>query len=466
MKRGLTAGAAAVVVLVAAAYASGGLDRFVVSESAKSLRYRFEYWTATWRMLEKTARNLVVGVGPGNFRQNYLEFKLPQSSEEIADPHNLVLDVWANGGLIALAGLAGACFWCVRPLWSLESRLQAADKPDAGGILTPPEGGAPTIVGGAAAFLIVLFLGLADEVTMVLLLPAWLLVVLVCRPIFQQEVPRVVAAAAALALLVHLVGAGGIGMPAVTEVLLLSAMLAVPPGGAILRGPELPNTPDDRIRDSTLIDYEFEPRLGALVFGGLGIALYMACWFTGLMPIVTVRSKLESAREALFERGRPSQAERDFRFAVEFDPWSPTACERLSEMTLQNWLAAEGDRSEIFERCVKWQRIAIERDPRNPAGYRFLGEIYMAKAIGEQDSAAAALAVEAFERAAARYRNHAVLQSQLAEALWKAGKTPAARDAARSARDLNQINERAGHTDKRLPESRRRLMDEILTDSN
>src|SRR4029079_4411509 len=86
--------------------------------STKSLRYRFEYWSSTWQMLQESTRNWLTGVGPGNFRQHYLQFKLPQSSEEIAAPHNLMLDVRANGGLLALAGLAGLCWAGFQPLWS------------------------------------------------------------------------------------------------------------------------------------------------------------------------------------------------------------------------------------------------------------------------------------------------------------------------------------------------------------
>ncbi len=43
------------------------------------------------------------GVGPGNFRACYLRYKLPESSEEILDPHNLFLEVWATGGFGAFS---------------------------------------------------------------------------------------------------------------------------------------------------------------------------------------------------------------------------------------------------------------------------------------------------------------------------------------------------------------------------
>ena len=56
------------------------------------------------------------GVGPGNFASPYLKYKLPQSSEEILDPHNLFLEVWATAGFWALLALAGAL---ALGLWNL-----------------------------------------------------------------------------------------------------------------------------------------------------------------------------------------------------------------------------------------------------------------------------------------------------------------------------------------------------------
>ena len=56
----------------------------------------------TWEVIRE---HLWLGTGPGNFRDYYLKYKLPESSEEIADPHNFVFDVWANTGLLGLTGL-------------------------------------------------------------------------------------------------------------------------------------------------------------------------------------------------------------------------------------------------------------------------------------------------------------------------------------------------------------------------
>ena len=130
-------------------------------------------------------------------------------------------------------------------------------------------------------------------------------------------------------------------------------------------------------------------------------------------------------------------------------------------------MATEESSDQDFERCVKWQMQAIERDPRNPGGYRTLGEIYLAKAARTGHTSDAQAAADAFEQAGALYPNCSLIVAELAESLWKAGRLPDARAAARRARELDQINQDAGHTDKLLTDARRRLLAEILAeDSN
>ena len=94
---GLVAG-----IVVAVLIQTGGLDIEVLSESAKSASYRLQYWEATSRLV---AAHPWFGVGPGNFRQHYLKYKLPEASEEIADPHNLFFDIAATGGVVSIVGL-------------------------------------------------------------------------------------------------------------------------------------------------------------------------------------------------------------------------------------------------------------------------------------------------------------------------------------------------------------------------
>ena len=65
----------------------------------------FEYWQSTLTMI---VRHPWLGVGPGNFQDYYTQFKLPAASEEIRDPHNFVLEVWATAGTFAGRPVRGA----------------------------------------------------------------------------------------------------------------------------------------------------------------------------------------------------------------------------------------------------------------------------------------------------------------------------------------------------------------------
>ena len=88
----------ALVLIVVSAVAVKGLDRQVLSEASKSLGYRIEYWRATLSMIGAYPW---LGVGPGNFQDYYTRFKLPEASEEVRDPHNILLELWATAGTFA-----------------------------------------------------------------------------------------------------------------------------------------------------------------------------------------------------------------------------------------------------------------------------------------------------------------------------------------------------------------------------
>ena len=88
--------------LIVVGVASGAIDREVLLESPRSLRFRLMYWMGTSDLL---VDNAVFGTGPGNFRNLYLRYKLADSSEQILDPHNLPLDTYSSAGLLGLFGL-------------------------------------------------------------------------------------------------------------------------------------------------------------------------------------------------------------------------------------------------------------------------------------------------------------------------------------------------------------------------
>ena len=93
--RFLWGGAAAVALLAILGASTGALDREVFSEAGKSLGYRMQYWQSTLSMIHD---HPLLGVGPGQFQDHYTTYKLPEASEEVQDPHNFLLEVWATAG--------------------------------------------------------------------------------------------------------------------------------------------------------------------------------------------------------------------------------------------------------------------------------------------------------------------------------------------------------------------------------
>ena len=96
--------------LIAAAAATGKLD-YKMAE--RSFGYRLQYWRSSLVMI---GDHPWLGCGPGNFQDDYTRYKLPTASEEVADPHNFLLEIWSTAGTpAALAFLAvlGCFAWSV-----------------------------------------------------------------------------------------------------------------------------------------------------------------------------------------------------------------------------------------------------------------------------------------------------------------------------------------------------------------
>lgn len=79
----------------------------------RSLTFRWQYWTASARLLKD---HLLLGTGWGNFADYYLQYRLPAAPEEIRDPHNLFVRFASELGII---GLALAVGWLLRLAWEI-----------------------------------------------------------------------------------------------------------------------------------------------------------------------------------------------------------------------------------------------------------------------------------------------------------------------------------------------------------
>ena len=88
------------------------------TRAANSFGFRLQYWQATLAMIGHHP----LGCGPGNFQDVDTQFKLPEASETIADPHNFLSEVWATAGTPAMLALVAilAMFFAGRTFESVQ----------------------------------------------------------------------------------------------------------------------------------------------------------------------------------------------------------------------------------------------------------------------------------------------------------------------------------------------------------
>ncbi|MCA8991784.1 MAG: O-antigen ligase family protein [Planctomycetaceae bacterium] len=401
-----------------------------------SLKYRGEYWRATLNMMSD---HPIRGIGLGNFRPRYLQYKLVGSSEEILDPHNLVLDAWANGGLLALVGL-GIMLW--QGFRSFSVSLPG-DHQQSERLSLPARMGLALLPVALVLFIQMFLEGTTDSSLFWLLIPAGLFAAFV--PSSLLEARSLGSVAAWLALTVHLCGAGGIGMPAMTQLWIGLWLL-------------LPTTPT-----STAAVESAPSRQDAFWLGGaVGSAvLVLACLWTGVIPATTTRNLLDAA-SALQNAGQMRQAESLLESAVDADALSPDTWQALSLHNMGAWRQSPAYREEEFERAIETQEEAIKRDPFAGKRFQMLGEWWAMKFKRSQKMDDAQAAIAAYEQAANLYPNFAPIHAELADVLARNGHN--AKDAAQRAIELDDANKAANHFDKVLPDAQRERLEQILSE--
>ncbi len=86
-----------------------------------SLTFRWRYWVGAARIFQT---HPILGVGWANFGSYYLGVRLPIASEEVKDPHNLIVRAFVELGII---GGALMIAWLARVMWELTSPLMPTE---------------------------------------------------------------------------------------------------------------------------------------------------------------------------------------------------------------------------------------------------------------------------------------------------------------------------------------------------
>jgi hypothetical protein len=437
---GIGLGAVIVLVLFAIAALGKGFDAEVLSEAPKSLSYRIQYWIGAARTV---AASPIFGTGPGNFRQHYLRFKVPESSEEITDPHNWLLDLWASGGILAVVSFL-ACLALAVVL--LRRGCGFDGEPATLGDLERSGSASSWVAdlpGPALGFFFAFVAPVAAasgnfDVWQLMLLVAWIGVfAILSRNLGTTPLAGVALAAAVLGLLIHLSGAGGIEMPAIVQLLLVLTAFAFATYGR-----------SQGVQTSSRL---------ILGIGGAGVVLFVCLLVTGTLPVVNRRAAMAAGEQALLVDHQFERAVIDFGQAEVHDPFCPEPLDRLADAFFARWEARpESAALDSFAKARELLQAAMTLDPLNPSRYRRLGEFYLARFKQSQNLNDAQAAAEAFEQAVDRYPTDSALRAACATALAEAHLNTSAKGHAQRAIDLDEINHRWGHTD-------RYLSDETLT---
>lgn len=424
-----------VVALVIAAVAVRGLDREVLSEAGKSLGYRVQYWGSTLTMI---MRYPWLGVGPGNFQDYYTQFKLPEASEEIRDPHNFLLEIWATAGtfaMIALADLIGVVAWRTRQLPASAQAVNA---------LADSSSSAPfVLIGGGLGFLLAFVLAPSAGLNIPeLLLFAALAIAgavawLAWPWIDAGTLPARLPALGALVLAVNLLAAGGIAYPGVAGTFWVLLALAL-------------NAADDAEADRAPRALTGGWRIAPAVLGVAAVAALVACYVVAYGPVTLVQAALVRA-----ETERTADARVNALLdAAAADPLSAEPWAEIGAIELER-LKTDPKSAASRERFMMAATRMVELRPRSSATCRLAASWYTQLFAVEQDPSLAKVAVKLFQRAVELYPTLPALRAEYALSLEQVGQPREAREQIHVALELDA---KTPHPDKKLsPELRARL---------
>jgi tetratricopeptide (TPR) repeat protein len=248
--------------------------------------------------------------------------------------------------------------------------------------------------------------------------------------------PLTAIIAAGSAWLVHLLGAGGIAMPAISAPLLLLLLGPAEPGPSQHVAGDLPQHSDGSGR------LAYFARAAAMLTAGIGAFL---------IPSVSVslaRTYVAAGESLLRQQGDPADARRYFQQAAEADPLDPDPWHDLAQLDYAVASRGGAESRAAFDAALVNLERAIARNPFAPK-LRWTGAQWcLARFATTGERALAHDALRYAEAAAAAYPHDARVRATLAEA-FAAGEHPAdaAREAGR-ALELDDLNRQLGHYDR------------------
>jgi O-antigen ligase len=478
-------GLAIVALLVAAGLATGRLDREVLTQSSMSMRYRWEYWQATWSAMTGGSGDVRGawkspmfwrGAGPGNFREAYLRYKLPQSSEEILDPHNLFLEVWATAGFWAFLALSLALVMGLRELLGPPAAVgkrpppapseppDLAENPrDRDGEDGPPRQLRWLALSAGAGWILVVALGMmnlfeSDLFPRWLVLGGgWLAAAPLGAPLWRRlPIPAMAMGAAVAAVVITLLAAGGIGIP--TVALGLWSTLAI---GLNLRE----DRSCGRLR-------EHVSRIPPFVLSTVWAAVF-GLFLGAVIPFWRSEAAIAEAEDAM--RRQPpdfNRAKSYFERAIAVDRYYVRPWLGYADMALQAWLWGGGHASDLRWKTIPDLYESAVSPPRNPMAWTLRvrrADVIrqLLRSVGPElkpvdDIRYRGEIVKELRIASQLYPSNARLHARLAES---SAEISMAGDAVTEAEEALRLDNLNPHLDKKLATAERERLEAILAEA-
>ena len=345
--RGLCLTGGLLAVALGCAWFTNRLDMKIISEACDSLLYRLEYWRSSMAMVSD---HWLWGVGPGNFRDAYMAYKLPAASEAIADPHNAILEIWTSFGTPVVLLILGVFGIAIKRLF----------KPVAVTFSAQVEVSSTKIfIGGALGIVLAVLMdalgpGLIPDRLLYFGLPIFAIVIYLLQDwVKDGELTRVQIGGAFVVWLLNLGMQSGISIPGVsiTGWMLLAMLLnceGTPPSS--LAGSPLGHEKVSRNQMSMIL-------VGALLVLGI-------FHFTGHQPVTQSTAYLLDARY-YNGQGQSGRAMQSVDAAIAADPASARAYDLKTKM-LFNRLSQNLTSTGITDYLAAMEKVKLMRANSHP----------------------------------------------------------------------------------------------------
>lgn len=405
-----------------------------IQQAPASLAIRFNYWVACLKMVSLSPW---FGVGPGQFKARYEAFRAEASSEQIADPHQFVLQTVTSGGLVSLillAGLLGLLVW----MWGQSGRRNAGAIAETPASTTPRDVVFGAMIGLAGVWVLGAALGQLPTIDAALIGTIAALGFALLMGYRENPVAvvgaaprrvRSIAGYAAAAMWIDLSASGGMTVPGVSVVVWTLVGIAVPVeklGGDV--------QPVDK-RSC------WWRRCGVIV----PFATLITWYWAGVAPIERV-NLLANRFEAAWTRGQVEQAVDSLEKAVHADRWDVQPLLQLTAAYRSIAIARPATRPLWEAKWLSAERAAIARAGLDPVVIRQLGDNRLRYFQHYGDAAMLAAADRLFSQAVKLAPAHETYAAQWAAILHARGDERAAEVAA----NANRLAQAGGYYERSL----------------